>query len=225
MPPTPPKASVIKATILSEVIPEWTATLRAHPLNPLSLMSLLDSQLRTGIANPVLARSNIVVGSGFDGVEARSFLEAGSAVATSGATTRNSSTSSNGTLTSRECAMLAQSVSRNSWLRMYHVASRAATLRLGRLTDEAMDSSTGMVFNFSRPSRTMQGFMTSSSSQGMKTPRLRRYAPPKEPPYSKIPPYLGDVIRFNSGANIMRATAPQTLAPGNAPTALTIFGI
>src|SRR5437588_1138509 len=35
--------------------------------------------------------------------------------------------------TSMECAMLAQSASRSSWLRMYQVASSSVTLRFGRL--------------------------------------------------------------------------------------------
>jgi hypothetical protein len=79
------------------------------------------SQRAIGVVNPVFDRSRTLAGSGTDGLAASIDLdEADREPVTLGilAIVRRSTLSTSGTRTSSACAMLAQSVSRSSWLRM-----------------------------------------------------------------------------------------------------------
>jgi hypothetical protein len=119
-------------------------TVRAHPLNPRSAslpFSACRSQSRTGTAKPVLHRRTTSSGNGLFGERAMSNLVRGSGELNEGATARSKSTSTKGTLISRECAIPAQSASRKSWLRMYQAISSADTLSRSELTPRTVSSS------------------------------------------------------------------------------------
>src|SRR5262249_14411349 len=71
-----------------------------------------------GVSNPVLTRSTTLAGSGARGLLASSRLDRNACLVVTDARRLSNRKSTRGTRTSREWAMLAQSVSRNSWLRI-----------------------------------------------------------------------------------------------------------
>ena len=80
---------------------------------------------------PVFCRLSTAPGNGRLGVAESARFPAPGAMSPSVATSRHRLQSTSGTRTSTECVIDAQSASRKSWLRMYHVASSALTIVAG----------------------------------------------------------------------------------------------
>ena len=95
-----------------------SAAAAAAPACQPRMRSSSFSQRSIGVENPVLARVTTWSGTAALGAAAsRRLPAAGGSAAKSVATACRRLASTNGTRTSSECAMLAQSVSRKSWLR------------------------------------------------------------------------------------------------------------
>jgi hypothetical protein len=86
---------------------------------------------RIGTVNPVFPLFNTALGNAFFGVADSARFPIYDSISPSAATSRHRLQSTNGTRTSTECVIDAQSASRKSWLRMYHVPSSALTFTAG----------------------------------------------------------------------------------------------
>ena len=82
---------------------------------------------RIGTVKPVFPLSTTALGNAFFGVADNARFPLYGAMSPSVATSRHRLQSTNGTRTSTECVIDAQSASRKSWLRMYHLPSNALT--------------------------------------------------------------------------------------------------
>src|SRR5260221_10237319 len=120
--------------------------------------------------------------------------------------------------------MLAQSVSRSSWLRMYQVISIADTFKCGEVIFDTVDSSREIDCSSCQPARTISGSSNCGSSHGMNMPRRKRYAPPKLPPYSSRPAYFGEVKRRKIAAETRRNPRPAEGKACKGAKALTTRG-
>jgi hypothetical protein len=86
---------------------------------------------RIGTVNPVFFLFNTALGNAFFGVADSARFPIYDSISPSTATSRHRVQSTNGTRTSTECVIDAQSASRKSWLRMYRVPSNALTFTAG----------------------------------------------------------------------------------------------
>jgi hypothetical protein len=82
---------------------------------------------RIGTVNPVFPLLSTSFGNAIFGVADNARLPTCGSIRPRDATSRHRLQSTRGTRTSTECVIDAQSASRKSWLRMYHVASSALT--------------------------------------------------------------------------------------------------